>query len=339
MIKIGIIGFGYWGPNLVRNFDAAEDAELCTICDLDQSRLTLAKKLYPSAGVTTDTLSVLNSRVIDAIVVATPVRSHASLGLAALQAGKHLFIEKPIAESSKQARELVFEAENRNLRLMVDHTFIYTSAVNKIHELIKDGELGDIYYYDSTRINLGLYQSDVDVIWDLAVHDLSILSYILNERPLTVSATGTNGIGRAMKDIAYVTLNFGSGLIAHINVNWLSPVKLRRTIIGGSRKMVIYDDLEPNEKIRIYDKGVTITTDPQRVHEMKIGYRNGDLLIPHLDNREALNTGVEHFLDCIRNEKTPKTDGRKGLQVVRMAEAASASMRAKGGLIELKSDD
>ena len=299
MIKIGVIGYGYWGPNLVRNFAELNGATLAAVADLDPRKLELVKKRFPAVKTTTDFQELLKDPEIDAIAIATPVNTHFELGMAALKAGKHLWLEKPMTETSLQARKLVDEAQRRNLVLLVDHTFIYTGAVRKMGELIKSGELGRVYYYDSIRVNLGLFQRDVSVISDLAVHDFSILDYLLGEHPVAVSASGTNHFPGTPENLAYITLFYDSGTIAHANVSWLAPVKVRQMLIGGSKKMITYDDLEPSEKVKIYDKGISFTDDPKQIQEMRVGYRTGDMWAPKLDGTEALRVEGEHFVDCI----------------------------------------
>ncbi len=329
MIKIGIIGYGYWGPNLVRNFSETPGATVAAVADLSTKQLELVQRRYPTVKTTTDFRDLLNDPTIDAIAIATPVSTHFELGMAALRAGKHLWLEKPMTETSEQARRLVEEAERRQLVLIVDHTFIYTGAVRKMKELIDAGELGRIYYYDSIRVNLGLFQRDVSVISDLAVHDFSILDYLLGEHPVAVSANGTNHFPGTPENLAYVTLFYDSGTIAHTNVSWLAPVKVRQIHVGGSKKMITYDDLEPSEKIKIYDKGVSFTDDPEKIQEMRVGYRTGDMWAPKLIGTEALRVEGEHFVDCIVHGKVPQTDGRLGVRVVELIEATQASMRRK----------
>ena len=330
MINIGIIGYGYWGPNLVRNFAETPGAKVAAVADLDAEKLAVVNRRFPAVKTTTDYRELLADPAIDAIAIATPVSTHFDLGLAALRAGKHLWLEKPMTESSEQALRLVDEAEKRQLVLLVDHTFIYTGAVAKMAEIIKSSELGRIYYYDSIRVNLGLFQRDVSVISDLAVHDFSILDHLLGEHPVAVSASGTNHFPGTPENLAYVTLFYESGTIAHANVSWLAPVKVRQILVGGSKKMISYDDLEPSEKIKIYDKGVDFTDDPQKIHEMRVGYRTGDMWAPKLAVTEALGVEGLHFVDCIENRKVPKTDGQLGLRVVELIEAANKSMRHKG---------
>lgn len=290
MINIGIVGYGYWGPNLVRNFAETPGATVAAVADLDTAKLDLVQRRYPGVKTTTRFQDLLDDPSIDAIAVATPVSTHFDLGMATLKAGKHLWLEKPMAETAAKARQLLDEADHRQRVLIVDHTFIYTAAVRKMAELIKGGELGRVYYYDSTRVNLGLFQRDVSVICDLAVHDFSILDYLLGEHPVAVSASGTNHFPGTPENLAYVTLFYESGTIAHANVSWLAPVKVRQILVGGSKKMIAYDDLEPSEKIKVYDKGVSFTDDPTQIHEMRVGYRTGDMWAPKLAVTEALRT-------------------------------------------------
>jgi predicted dehydrogenase len=334
-INIGVIGYGYWGPNLVRNFAEIPGVQVRTVSDFKPELLAKVQSRYPSIQVTTDCRDIFTDPKIDAVAIATPVTTHFDLALAALQAGKHVLVEKPMTVSSEQALRLIDEAEKRNLVLMVDHTFVYTGAVRKMRDLIAANSIGDIYYYDSVRVNLGLFQHDVNVIWDLAVHDLSIMDYVLSSQPYAVSATGISHIPGEPENISYLTLFFNSNLIAHIHVNWLAPVKVRRTLIGGSQKMIVYDDLEPSEKLKIYDKGITVNGNAERVYQMLIGYRAGDMWAPHLDVTEALRTEGLHFLNCIDKGTRPITDGEAGLRVVRILEAATQSLKRQGRLVEL----
>lgn len=344
MIGIGIIGYGYWGPNLVRNFFETPDCTVVSVSDLSRDRLAKIGPRYPTVETTTDYRDLLRDPRVDAVVVATPVSTHFKLGMEALQAGKHVLIEKPMTCDASEARRLVEEADIRKRILAVDHTFVYTPAVRKIHELVTRGDLGDIYYYDSVRVNLGLFQHDVNVIWDLAVHDLAIMDYLLPVQPVAVSATGIGHVPGEPENMAYVTLHFDANVMAHLHVNWLSPVKVRKTLVGGSRKMVSYDDLEPSEKIRVYDKGITLkdvnapaSGDGNGKHAMLVGYRSGDVWAPQIALTEALSIEARHFVDCIANNLTPIADGHSGLRVVRMLEAATESMRASGRLIEFSS--
>jgi len=336
MINIGIIGYGYWGPNLVRNFAETPGARVSWVSDLDAAKLELVQRRFPAVGVTTNYRELLEDPNTDAIAIATPVHTHYEIALEALRAGKHVWLEKPMTETSVQARRLVEEAERQKRVLLVDHTFLYTGSVMKMSELIHSGEVGRIYYYDSTRVNLGLFQRDVSVISDLAVHDFSILDYLLAEHPVAVSASGTNHFPETPENLAYVTLFYDSGTIAHANVSWLAPVKVRQILLGGSKKMIIYDDLDPSEKIKVYDKGVDFTDDPKKIEQMRVGYRTGDMWAPQLEVTEALRVECAHFVDCINTHKVPRSDGKLGLRVVEIIEAANRSMRNKGETVYLQ---
>ncbi len=336
MIRIGVLGYGYWGPNLVRNFAESSGCEVVAVSDLREERLAQVRKRYPAVRTTTSVAEVCESPDIDAIVVATPVSTHFELAFRALQAGKHVWVEKPMTATTDEARRLVAEADRRKKTLHVDHTFVYTGAVRKIKALIDGDGVGDIYYYDSTRVNLGLFQHDVNVIWDLAVHDLSIMDYLLPSHATAVSATGINHVAGGHEDIAYLTFFFDGSLIGHVNVNWLAPVKIRRTLIGGSRKMIVYDDLEPSEKVKVYDKGITVADDPASVYQLKIGYRAGDMWAPQVEIGEALGVEVRHFLESIESGRPSDTDGRAGLRMVQALEAATASMRERGRTVTLE---
>lgn len=335
MITVGVIGYGYWGPNLVRNFAEAPGGRVGFVTDVRAERLSNVTARYPSTKVSTDYRDLLADPAIDAVAIATPVSSHFDLAMAALRAGKHVLVEKPIAATSEHAQSLIDEADKRGLVLMVDHTFVYTSAVAKIRELTQGGDLGDIYYYDSVRINLGLFQHDVNVLWDLAVHDLSIMDYVLRQTPISVAATGLAHVEGKPENIAYMTMFFDGRLIAHVHVNWLAPVKVRRTLLGGSRRMIVFDDLEASEKIKVYDRGISVNPSPENVYQMLIGYRAGDMWAPQLALSEALQTEARHFLECIDQRKTPITDGQAGLRVVRLLEAATQSMAQQGALVRI----
>lgn len=335
-LGIGIIGYGYWGPNLVRNIAEIPDARIVSVSDLQESRLKLVQQRYPGIKTTNNCDELINDPTVDAVAIATPVSSHFELGMKALKAGKHVLVEKPMTFTVEEGRKLVEEAQKRQLVLMVDHTFVYTGAVRKVRELVKSKALGDIYYYDSTRINLGLFQHDVNVIWDLAVHDLSIMDYVLELEPVAVAATGANHVDGRPENIAFITLFFNNNLIAHMNVNWLSPVKLRHILIGGTQKMVVYNDLEPSEKIKVYDAGIKIDNHPDKIYETLIGYRTGDMWAPKCDSTEALKVELTHFVRCIQNKEKPLTGGEMGLRVVKVLEAASTSLRERGRPIELK---
>jgi predicted dehydrogenase len=295
----------------------------------------MVQNRYPSIRTLTSWHDLLNDPDIDALAIATPVSSHFELAMAALGANKHVLVEKPLASTSEQALELIEEAARRQRVLMVDHTFVYTGAVRKIRELIANNALGEIYYYDAVRVNLGLFQHDVNVIWDLAIHDLSIMDYVLPSRALAVSATGISNIPGQPENVAYITLFFANPQIAHVHVNWLTPVKVRHTLIGGSEKMILYDDLEPSEKVKIYDRGVTVSQSPEAVYEMLVSYRSGDMWAPRLESTEALLTEALHFIDCINNGTKPETDGQAGLRLIQIVEAAERSLRARGKLIEI----
>ncbi len=333
MITVGVIGYGYWGPNLVRNFAEVPGGRVGFVTDLRPARLSQATARYPATKVSTDYRDVINDPSVDAVAIATPVSSHFDLAMAALRAGKHVLVEKPMTATSEQSMTLIDEAEKRGLVLMVDHTFVYTSAVARMRELTQSGDLGEIYYYDSVRINLGLFQHDVNVLWDLAVHDLSIMDYVLAQTPVAVSATGLAHVPGQPENIAYMTMFFGGRLIAHVHVNWLAPVKVRRTLLGGSRRMIVFDDLEASEKIKVYDRGISVNPSQENVYQMLVGYRAGDMWAPQLGIAEALHTEAKHFLDCIENKKTPTTDGHAGLRVVRLLEAATRSMSQQGALV------
>jgi predicted dehydrogenase len=339
MIGVGLIGYGYWGPNLVRNFTETQDVIVRAVSDLDGGKLALVQRRYPSIRTSSDFTTLLDDAEIAAVAIATPVNTHFELAMAALRAGKHVWLEKPMTETSLQARQLVAEASRRGLVLMVDHTFLYTGAGRKMYEIVASGELGKVLYYDSIRVNLGLFQRDVSVISDLAVHDFSILDFILREHPVAVSASGINHFPGTPENLAFITLFYESGTIAHANVNWLAPVKVRQILVGGSKKMITYDDLEPSEKVKVYDKGVSLTDDPDQIHEMRIGYRTGDMWAPKLSLAEALRTEGEHFVDCIQNRLVPLTDGQLGLRVVEVIEAANRSMRHRGETVELKAPE
>jgi predicted dehydrogenase len=335
LIGVGVIGYGYWGPNLVRNFVEAPETQVIAVADFREECLALAKRRQPEIETTTHYADLLSNPKIDAIAISTPVSTHFPLAMEALRAGKHVLVEKPMTATSEDALRLIDEANRRGLVLMVDHTFVYTGAVRKIRDLIKKGSLGDVYYYDSTRINLGLFQHDVDVIWDLAVHDLSIMDYIFEDAPVAVSATGLGHVTGAAENVAYVTAFYETPLIAHLNVNWLSPLKVRRTLIGGSKQMIVYDDIENSEKIRVYDKGITVKNGSESLYKMLVSYRSGDMYAPQIDVTEALRTEIQHFADCILNRKTPITDGHAGLRVVGVLEAATRSMKDRGRSVPL----
>ena len=334
-VRIGVIGYGYWGPNLVRNFAESPATEVIAISDMSEARLSEAQNRHPGIAVTTDCEDIFSDPDIDAVAIATPVSTHYPLGLAALEAGKHVFMSKPLADKAAHCQVLINEARARNLVLMVDHTFLYTGAVRKIKQLVDEGNLGALYYYDSVRVNLGLFQHDVNVLWDLAVHDLAIMEHVLGARPCAVAATGAAHVPGQLANMAYLTCFFDGSLIAHLHVNWLAPVKVRRTLIGGDRQMIVYDDLEPSEKVKIYDKGVTVRSSAERVYESLVGYRTGDMWAPQVSLTEALKVEAQHFSDCIRKGVKPISDGDSGLRVVRILEAAVRSMDERGKPVDI----
>lgn len=330
---IGIIGCGYWGPNLLRNFAESETAELRWICDVDTARLSTIGRRYPGARATPDYHELLTDPKLAAVVVATPVATHFPIAREALLAGKHVLIEKPLTACVREAEELIDLSERSGLTLMVDHTFIYTGAVRKIKEIVTSGELGDLLYFDSNRINLGLFQRDINVVWDLAPHDLSIMDFIIEQQPEALTAIGSCHIEKGIENIAYVMLRFPDEFIAHFHFNWLSPVKIRRTLIAGTRKMILYDDIEPTEKVRVYDKGVTSNrgdADKEAAYQTLVSYRTGDVWAPKLDSTEALRYVCDEFLDSIQQARRPLTDGASGLRVVRLLEAAQQSIKQGG---------
>ena len=335
MLRLGVIGYGYWGPNLVRNFHAQPDCRVVAICDQNPASFARAQAQYPEIATTADAVEVLTASGIDAVAIATPVSSHYALARQALDHGKHVFVEKPFTATSAEAEDLIERAEQGRRVIAVDHTFLFTGAVRKIKRLIDDGALGRLYYYDSTRVNLGLFQHDVNVIWDLAPHDFAIIDHILGVEPEQVVATGQAHLN-GHEDLAYVTLYFPNGVIAHVNVNWLSPVKVRTTLLGGDRKMLVWNDLEPTEKLKVYDKGVEITGQ-QGIYDLLVSYRSGDMWAPRLEEGEALQREVRHFLDCIATGQRPVNDGRAGWRVVRILEAAQRSIEHRGSPMTLGS--
>lgn len=335
MVGIGVVGYGYWGPNLVRNFAQVAGARVTAVCDQRAERRALVEQIYPSIQTYADVADLLRNPAVDAVVIATPVSSHFELALMALQAGKHVLVEKPFTTTVVQAEQLVEAAERRGLTLMVDHTFIFTSAVRKIKELIDNGTLGTLYYYDSVRVNLGLFQNDVNVLWDLAVHDLSIMNYLVGAMPTMVAATGMAHVPGKPENMAYLTCYFANNLIAHFHVNWMAPVKIRQTLIGGSERMIVYDDIEMSEKVKVYDKGIIVSESEDAVYQRHVGYRTGDMWAPRLDNIEALRIEAEHFVECMTTGRHPLSDGQAGLRVVRILEAASQSMAQRGQPIVL----
>ncbi len=330
MINVGVIGVGYWGPNIIRNFFAHANSKVVSCCDVRKQRLDYINGLYPTIETTTDCNTITNDSKIDLLAVCTPVFSHYEIAKASLEAGKHVLIEKPMTYTSKQAEELVNIAEKKNLKIFVDHTFIYTGAVRKIKEVLTRDEIGDIYYFDSVRINLGLFQHDVNVVWDLAPHDISIMHYLINKQPEYIIATGADHFGSNLEDVAYLTIYYPNNIIAHIHTNWLSPVKIRKTLIAGSKKMIVWDDNEPIEKVKIYDKGVDIVQSSDEVYNLLIQYRTGDMYCPKIDTTEALTVEVNQIVDSLENDKTAAVDGKTGLMVVNILEAAQKSIKNGG---------
>jgi predicted dehydrogenase len=333
VIRVGVIGYGYWGPNIVRNVSSLESCRLMAVCDQNPAALKRAGRLYPGVQMTTDVNDLLKSPDIDMIAVVTPVWTHFELAKAALENGKHVFVEKPFTSTSQQAEQLIELAAKKNLKIMVDHTFLFTGAVKKIRQLVDNKTLGNLYYFDSTRVNLGLFQHDVSVVWDLAPHDLSIMDYILREKAEAVVATGAKHVNN-LADMAFITVYFPGNLIAHVNVNWLSPVKVRMTLIGGKDKMLVWNDLEPDEKIKVYDKGVDIANG-QGVYDLLVSYRSGDVWAPKVEQTEALKLELGYFVDCIVKNQTPVNDGPAGLRVVRLLEAAEESLEQRGRTVVL----
>ena len=333
MIRIGVIGYGYWGPNIVRNLRSLERCRVAAVCDQSPAALQRAKQTYPDLPVTTEPRKLLTSSQLDAIAVVTPVCTHFELAKGALENGKHVFIEKPFTLTTPEAEKLIELADRKNLRIMVDHTFLFTGAVRKIRQLIEEGVLGDLYYYDSTRVNLGLFQHDVSVIWDLAPHDLSIMDFLIEEKAEAVSATGGAHLN-GLVDIAFITIYFPRNTIAHLNVNWLSPVKIRTTLIGGEKKMLVWNDLEADEKVKIYDKGVQMNNG-QGLYDLLVSYRSGDMWAPRVEQAEALRVELDYFIDCVTKGQTPVNDGVTGLRVVRMLEAAERSLKERGRVVQL----
>jgi len=333
MVKFGVVGYGYWGPNVVRNLDHLEEAEVVAVCDKSAAARKKVARAYPDVRVTDNAAELMSSPEIDAIAVVTPVWTHYELTKAALQNGKHVFVEKPFTSNAGQAQELIDLAARKNLKIMVDHTFLFTGAVTKIKQLLQDGALGKLYYYDSTRVNLGLFQHDVNVVWDLAPHDLSIIDYLIQRTPEAISATGQTHLN-GHEDVAFITLYFPDKVIAHINVNWLSPVKVRTTLIGGEKKMLVWNDLEADEKIKIYDKGVKVTS-REGLYDLLVHYRSGDMWAPQIEQIEALTRELAYFVACISKDEAPVNDGEAGLRVVRMLEAANQSIRKRGELVYL----
>ncbi len=333
MNRIAVVGCGYWGPNFVRNFSQLPDAEVALCCDLSEKRLAHMRKLYPFVKTTNRLDAVLEDPTINAVVIATPVTSHFRIGSACLKAGKHVLIEKPIAPSARDVSKLIALADEHKLILMGGHTFLFNAAVLKVKEYIESGELGDIFYINTTRVNLGIFQEDINVIWDLAPHDVSILNFILGARPRAVAAHGRPYIQEKIEDVAFITLEYPNDVIANVHVSWLDPNKIRRTTIVGSKKMLVYDDVATLEKIRVYDKGVTVQPHYDTFGEFQLAYRFGDIYIPRVDDAEPLKIECQSFLESIRTGKAPRSSGREGLAVVETLEAAQRSLRSGGRVI------
>jgi predicted dehydrogenase len=327
MLSVGVIGCGYWGPNLIRNFIQLSESDVTWVADLDELRLKRMQQLYPTVKTTLDYRDIISDPEIDIVAVATPVHTHYRLAYEALAHRKNVMVEKPLAASVREAKELVDLAASQKCKLMVGHTFLYTSAVRKIKEIIDSGELGEIYYVNSQRLNLGLFQQDINVIWDLGPHDISIILYLLGKEPQLVSAIGTSHINPAIEDIAVLTMEFAENLVAFIQCSWLDPDKIRRMTVVGSKKMIVYDDVQPTEKIRIYDKSVEKPKHYDTFAEFHYSYKYGDIIIPKIDGSEPLRTQLTHFIDCIEQDTRPLSDGENGLQVVRILEAAERSLR------------
>ncbi|MCU1385395.1 MAG: oxidoreductase domain protein [Acidobacteria bacterium] len=336
MIDVGLIGYGYWGPNLARNIAESEGVRLTVIADGRPERRDLASRRHPGTTTCADAAEVIADAAVQAVIIATPLKTHHPLAKAALEAGKHVLVEKPLAASYAEASELAEIAARRGVCLMVDHTFVYTGAVRKIRALVETKELGDLLYLDSVRVNLGLFQQDSNVVWDLAAHDLAVMDHLVDARPVAVSADGTALAGYEHENIAYITVHFDNGFLGHFHVNWLAPVKVRTMLIGGSQRMLVYDDMEPSEKVRVYDKGVDFDLKDERAREqILVSYRTGDMYAPKLERREALASVVREFADAIEERRAPLTDGAAGIRVVQLLEAAERSLRAEGRRVRL----
>ena len=328
-MNIAIIGYGYWGPNLVRNFSQVNNCKVKKVSDFRSDRLVIVSKTYPGIKVSTDPDDILLSKEIDAVVIATPVFTHFSLAKKALENGKHVLLEKPMTSTIKEAEELMNLAKQKGLLLMVDHTFLYTGAVMKMKQIINEKSIGEIQYFDSSRINLGLFQIDVNVLWDLAPHDISILLHLINKKPYSVNATGVSHTKNGIENVAYLTINYSENFIAHFSCSWTSPVKLRTMLIGGDKKMLVFNDLEPSEKIRIYDTGYNYKTDEEK-NRLMVDYRTGDVYIPKLESKEALFGMASDFINSIINKTEPLSNAQLGLDVIQILEASQQSIKNKG---------
>jgi predicted dehydrogenase len=334
-LNVGIIGCGYWGRNLIRNFMYAQNCRLSSVADSDKKALQYVRSCYPSLKTHLNYKKLIDSKEINAIVVATPIQQHYRMSKEALLVGKHVLVEKPLTTSVKEAQELVSLARKKNKILMVDHTFLFTGAVRKIKEIIEAQELGRILYYDGVRINLGLFQKDVNVLWDLAPHDLSIMSFLLDKEPVYVSAIGVAHLKNGIENMAYMTLRFKDDLIAHFHFNWLAPVKVRLTLIGGSEKMIVYDDTEPSEKVKVYDRKVKVMHSPESEYKPNYDYRIGDMWVPKLDLAEALQYVCQEFVEAIRKHRKPVSDGEFAVKIVNILEAAKKSIKNNGKIVKL----
>lgn len=334
MLNVGVIGYGYWGPNIVRNLTDISGVAVKAVCDTNLEVLKKVKHKYPHIALSRNSRDILQSSAIDAVAIITPVSTHFSLAKEALKNGKHIFVEKPFTATVKEAEELIQLAEKKRLKIMVDHTFVFNGAVRKIKELIDHDVLGDLIYYDSTRVSLGLFQHDVNVIWDLAPHDFSIIDYVIKNKPVALTAQGIDHVDSGQENIAFITLYYDRKLIVHISVNWLSPIKVRTTLIGGAKKMLVWDDLQADEKIKVYDKGVKVDN-RERIYRLMVDYRFGDMWSPHIELQEALKTELLYFVECIEGNKKPVNDGRAGLRVVKMLEMADKSLKSGGKLVKV----
>lgn len=338
MLRVGVVGYGYWGPNLARNFSGNERCRLARIADLSEARRAAAASTHGGVEVVADPAEVVQAPDIDVAVIATPVFTHYELAKTALENGKHVWVEKPMTSTADQAQELIDLAEARRLTLLVDHTFLFTGAVQEMKRLVDEGELGDLYYYDSVRINLGIFQHDVNVIWDLAPHDLSVMDYLLGPTARAISAHGAGHFDTGLEDVAYVTVFYDNNLLAHFHLNWLSPVKIRRTVVGGSKRMLVWDDLNPEERIKIYNKGMEVQS-REGLYRILATPRIGEMYAPVVPGTEALRSEVEYFVNCIKTGERPFNDGRAGLRIVRMLEASDRSLRDNGRPVELRGSE
>lgn len=336
--RLAIVGCGYWGQNLIRNFSELKEVEVKMVCDFDLAALARVKRRYPGVELKPGYQEIISDPRIDAVVIATPVSTHYPFALRALQAGKHVLVEKPLATTSTQVCDLIELAEKQGKVLMVDHTFLYTAAVRRMKSLITSGDVGTLLYFDSVRISLGLVQSDINVLWDLGPHDLSIMTFLCDRDPISISAIGMKHLSCPFENIAYVSVQFEDNLIAHFHLNWLAPVKVRRTLVGGSKKMIVYDDMEASEKVKVYDKGISMSHDPEDRERLLTGYRNGDMLAPQLEPSEALRVMANDFVSAITEQRRPVSDGYAGYRVVRLLEFAQRSMAQNGRPVEIPHD-